>query len=89
MALLGICITARTEGWEVWGQAGLSAVLLLSHPVPSGTAVPSSRAFRDKGTGAEPADVSQNSPAWTELGVTRCAGESGEEGVLPRQGEPS
>lgn len=87
--MLGICVTARTEGWEVWGQAGLSAVLLLSHPVPSGIAVPSSRAFRDKGTGAEPADVSQNSPAWTELGVTRCAGESGEEGVLPRQGEPS
>lgn len=57
--------------------------------MPSGTAVPSTRPFRDKGTGAEPADISQNSPAWTELGVTRCAGESGEEGVLPRQPEPS
>lgn len=68
------------------GQAGPSAALLLSHPVPSGTAAPSTRAFRDKGTGAEPADVSQNSPAWTELGVTGC---SGEEGLLPRQGDPS
>lgn len=50
---------------------------------------PLQQGLQDKGTEAEPADVSQNSPAWTELGVTRCAGESGEEGVLPRQGEPS
>lgn len=84
--MLGLCVTTRTEGWDVQGRARLSAVLLLSHPVPSGTAVPSTRAFRDKGTGAEPADVSQNSPAQTELGVTRCAGE---EEVLPRQEEPS
>lgn len=68
------------------GQARLSAFLMLSHPVPSGTVVPSTRSFRDKGTGAEPADVSQNSPAWTELGVTRCAGKKG---VLPTQGEPT